>query len=151
MCQPSSKTRNRCFWDKGIDMTDMNELKFPDYVKYSKEHTWARLDGDLIVVGISDYAQDQLGEIVFVELPEIGVVYTRDEEFGVVESVKTASELYMPIGGEVMAVNQNLEDAPEVINTDPFEKGWMVKLKATDAAEIDVLLDAQTYLDNLKT
>ncbi|NNF46197.1 MAG: glycine cleavage system protein GcvH [Desulfofustis sp.] len=131
-------------------MSEMDQLQFPDTVKYSKEHTWARPDGDLVVVGISDYAQDQLGEIVFVELPEIGAAFAIDEEFGVVESVKTASDLYMPIGGEVVEVNQSLEDGPEVINSDPFGEGWMMKIKAVDPGEIDTLLDAQGYFDNLE-
>ena len=131
-------------------MSEMDQLQFPDTVKYSKEHTWARPDGDLVVVGISDYAQDQLGEIVFVELPEIGAAFAIDEEFGVVESVKTASDLYMPVGGEVVEVNQSLEDGPEVINSDPFGEGWMMKIKAVDPGEIDTLLDAQVYHDNLE-
>ncbi|MBT8362814.1 MAG: glycine cleavage system protein GcvH [Deltaproteobacteria bacterium] len=131
-------------------MSEMDQLQFPDTVKYSKEHTWARPDGDLVVVGISDYAQDQLGEIVFVELPEIGAAFAIDEEFGVVESVKTASDLYMPVGGEVVEVNQSLEDGPEVINSDPFGEGWMMKIKAVDPGEIDTLLDAQGYFDNLE-
>ena len=131
-------------------MSDLDQLQFPDTVKYSKEHTWARLDGDLIFIGISDYAQDQLGEIIFIDLPELGAAFAIDEEFGVVESVKTASDLYMPIGGEVMEVNQSLEDGPEVVNNDPFGEGWMIKAKAADPAEIDTLLDAQAYLDNLE-
>jgi glycine cleavage system H protein len=133
-----------------LKMSDLDQLHFPDNVKYSKEHTWARSDGDLVVVGISDYAQDQLGEIVFAELPEIGAVFAIDEGFGVVESVKTASDLYMPVGGEVVEVNQSLEDGPEVINSDPFGEGWMLKIKAADRSEIDTLLDAQAYLDNLE-
>ena len=130
-------------------MSDLDQLHFPDTVKYSKEHTWARLDGDVIFVGISDYAQDQLGEIIFVDLPDIGAEFASDNEFGVVESVKTASDLYMPVGGEVLAVNETLEDAPEVINSDPFGEGWMIKVKAADPAEIEALLDAQAYLDSL--
>ena len=130
-------------------MSDLDQLQFPDTVKYSKEHTWARLDGDVIFVGISDYAQDQLGEIIFVDLPDIGAEFAIDNEFGVVESVKTASDLYMPVGGEVLAVNDTLEDAPEVINSDPFGEGWMIKIKAADPAEIEALLDAQAYLDSL--
>jgi len=131
-------------------MPELDKLNFPDTVKYSKEHTWARIEGDTVVVGISDYAQDQLGEIVFIELPEIGASYGGDEEFGVVESVKTASDLYMPVGGEVVAVNESLEDAPEIINSDPFGEGWIVKIKAADSAEIDALLDAQAYLSGLE-
>jgi glycine cleavage system H protein len=131
-------------------MSDLDHLQFPDTVKYSKEHTWARLDGDVILIGISDYAQDQLGEIIFIDLPEIGAEFAIDEEFGVVESVKTASDLYMPVGGEVLEVNQSLEDEPEAVNNDPFGEGWMLKVKAADPAEIDALLDAQAYLDNLE-
>ena len=131
-------------------MSELDKLQFPDTVKYSKEHTWARPDGDLVVVGISDYAQDQLGEIVFVELPEIGAALAIDEEFGVVESVKTASDLYMPVGGEVVEVNESLEDGPEVINSDPFGEGWMLKIKPSDGAEIGTLLDAQGYLENMR-
>ncbi len=131
-------------------MSDLDQLQFPDTVKYSKEHTWARLDGDVILIGISDYAQDQLGEIIFIDLPEIGAAFAIDEEFGVVESVKTASDLYMPVGGEVLEVNQSLEDEPEVVNNDPFGEGWMLKVKAADPAEIDALLNAQAYLDNLE-
>jgi len=128
-------------------MSDLDKLNFPETVKYSREHTWARLEGETVVVGISDFAQDQLGEIVFIELPQIGATYAADEEFGVVESVKTASDLYLPVGGEIAEVNQGLEDAPEVINSDPFGEGWVVKLKPADPAEIDTLLDARTYYD----
>ena len=130
-------------------MSDLDNLNFPATVKYSKEHTWARVEGEAVIVGISDYAQDQLGEIVFVELPEIGTTFAADEEFGVVESVKTASDLYSPVSGEVVEVNESLEDGPEVINSDPFGEGWMLKIKPSDGAEIDALLDAQGYLDNM--
>lgn len=130
-------------------MSDLEKLSFPDTVKYSKEHTWVRLDGDVVVVGISDYAQSELGEIVFIELPEIGATYAADEVFGVVESVKTASDLYMPIGGEVIEVNQSLEDGPEVVNSDPFGEGWMLKIKPAATDEIDTLLNAQAYLDSM--
>lgn len=131
-------------------MSELDQLQFPDTVRYSKEHTWVRRDGDVVVVGISDYAQDQLGEIVFVELPEMGAAYKADEEFGVVESVKTASDLYMPVSGEVVEVNESLEDGPEVINSDPFGEGWILKIKPSDSAEIDTLLDAQGYLENMR-
>jgi glycine cleavage system H protein len=130
-------------------MSELDNLQFSNSVRYSKEHTWARTDGDLVVVGISDYAQDQLGEIVFIELPEIGARYSTDKEFGVVESVKAASDLYMPVGGEVVEVNESLEDAPEVVNSDPFGEGWMLKIKASNTGEMDTLLDAQAYKDYL--
>lgn len=131
-------------------MSDLKELVFPDTVKYSKEHTWARLEGDTATVGISDYAQDQLGEIVYIELPELGARFGTDEVFGFVESIKTASELYMPVAGEIVEVNPELEDAPEIVNSDPFEEGWMLKIKVKDAGEVDNLLDAQGYRDNLR-
>ncbi|MGI9570589.1 MAG: glycine cleavage system protein GcvH [Desulfobulbia bacterium] len=130
-------------------MSELDQLQFPDTVRYSKEHTWVRRDGDVVVVGISDYAQSELGEIVFIELPEIGAAYSADEVFGVVESVKAASDLYMPIGGEVTEVNESLEDEPEVVNSDPFGKGWMLKIKSADTAEIETLLNAQEYLDSM--
>ena len=128
-------------------MSELDQLQFPDTVKYSKEHTWVRLDGDVVIVGISDYAQSELGEIVFIELPEIGATCAADEVFGVVESVKTASDLYMPIGGEIIEVNQSLEDGPEVVNSDPFGEGWMLRIKPAATTEIDTLLNAQAYLD----
>lgn len=131
-------------------MSDLKELVFPDTVKYSKEHTWARLEGDIATVGISDYAQDQLGEIVYIELPELDAGFGTDEVFGFVESIKTASELYMPVAGEIVEVNPELEDAPEIVNSDPFEEGWMLKIKVKDAGEVDNLLDAQGYRDNLR-
>lgn len=130
-------------------MSDLDKLNFVDSVKYSKEHTWAKIDSDTVVVGISDYAQDQLGEIVFIELPEVGATYGTDEVFGFVESIKTASDLYMPVGGEVVEVNENLEDEPEIVNSDPYGAGWMLKIKANDQGELENLLDAAGYRQNI--
>jgi glycine cleavage system H protein len=131
-------------------MKEIDELSFPNDVRYSEDHEWARPDGQLFVVGISDYAQDQLGDIVFVELPEIGTQIKKNEEFGSVESVKAVSELYMPIGGEVVEINGNLEDAPELVNTKPYEDGWMVKIKPADGGEFDQLMDQKSYISSLK-
>jgi glycine cleavage system H protein len=113
--------------------------------KYAKSHEWAKRDGALVVVGISDHAQQELGDITFVELPAVGDTVAAGGECGVIESVKAASDLYAPVGGEVVEVNTALEDAPELINQDAFEAGWIVKLKPADAAELDGLMSAAEY------
>ena len=111
---------------------------------------WAKVDGDTVTIGINDYAQDQLGEIVFVELPEEGDTFEVEDEFGSVESVKAVSELYCPISGEVVAVNEDLEDSPELVNTDCYQGGWIMKIKASDMSELDGLMDKAAYLEMLK-
>jgi glycine cleavage system H protein len=131
-------------------MKDINELTFADDVKYFEDHEWARLKNDEAVIGISDYAQDQLGDIVFVELPQIGDTFEKGAEFGTVESVKAVSELYMPLGGEVLAVNEQLEDSPELVNTEPYTGGWMIKIKPANTAEIGQLMTKEAYLEMLK-
>ncbi len=131
-------------------MKEINELNLPEDVKYTKDHEWAKIDGDTVTIGINDYAQDQLGEIVFVELPEEGDRFDAEDEFGSVESVKAVSEMYSPISGEVVAVNEDLEDAPELVNTDCYGGGWIIKIKASDMAELDSLLDKAAYLEMLK-
>ena len=131
-------------------MKELNELNFPDDVRYAKSHEWARSEGDKIKVGISDYAQDQLGDIVFVELPEAGDTFSKGEEFGTVESVKAVSELYMPVAGEVVAVNDTLEDAPETVNNTPYGDGWMLEVKADNPPDMDDLMDNNAYVDTLK-
>ncbi len=112
---------------------------------YSKEHEWAKLEGNVAVVGISDHAQDALGDIVFVELPKVGAVFHQMQEFGVVESVKTVSTLYCPFSGKVIEINSDLQAHPEVINSDPYEKGWIMKLEASNPAEKNSLLSAKDY------
>jgi glycine cleavage system H protein len=129
---------------------EINELVLPDDVKYSKDHEWVQPQGDNVRIGITDYAQDQLGDIVFVEVPEVGDTFDIESEFGTIESVKAVSEMYMPIGGEIVAVNEELEDEPELLNQDPYGKGWIVEIKAADAAEIDDLMDKNGYLELLK-
>lgn len=130
-------------------MKELNELQFTEDVRYFEEHTWVKPDGDELVIGISDYAQDQLGEIIFVELPEPGDTFEKGEQFGVVESVKTASELYMPAGGVVAAVNNELEDNPEMLNQQPFGSGWVIRIKPKDATELEALMDATAYRESL--
>ena len=131
-------------------MKELNELILPDDVRFTEEHEWARQEGENVRVGISDYAQDQLGDIVFVELPEVGTSFAKGDEFGTVESVKTVSELYMPVGGEIIAINEELGDHPEYVNTDPYGKGWMIEVKPSDLAEMDSLLDKDAYLKQLE-
>ncbi len=131
-------------------MKELNELILPDDVRFTEEHEWARREGETVRVGISDYAQDQLGDIVFVELPEVGSSFGKGDEFGTVESVKTVSELYMPMGGEVVAVNEELADHPEYVNTDPYGKGWMIEIDPSDIGELENLLDKEAYLKQLE-
>ncbi len=131
-------------------MKELSELNLPEDVRYTKDHEWARPQGDNVTVGITDFAQDQLGDIVFVELPEAGDSFAAGDEFGTVESVKAVSELYMPLGGEIVAVNEALEEAPELVNNAPYDKGWMLEVKLADPAEIDQLMDRAAYLEMLK-
>ena len=131
-------------------MKEINDLNLPDDVKYTKDHEWAKLSGDIVTIGINDYAQDQLGEIVFVELPEIGDTFSEGDEFGSVESVKAVSEMYIPISGEVVEINEALEDAPELVNESCYDDGWIIKVKPDDVSELDNLMDKAAYLDMLK-
>ena len=130
-------------------MKEISELDLPEDFKYSKDHEWAIEDDGLISIGISDYAQDQLGDIVFVEMPEVGDSFDAGEEFGTLESVKAVSELYMPVGGEIVEVNEALEDEPELVNKDPYG-AWIVKIKPADMTEYENLLDKATYLNSLE-
>ncbi|HKK49318.1 MAG TPA: glycine cleavage system protein GcvH [Alkalispirochaeta sp.] len=120
-------------------------MTFDESVKYQESHEWARVEGDLVVIGISDYAQDELGDVVFVELPEVGTSLKKGDAFGVVESVKAASDLYLPAGGEIAEVNEVLKDNPEKVNEAPFGEGWIIKVKVTDTSELDSLMDAAAY------
>ncbi|MGV6826487.1 MAG: glycine cleavage system protein GcvH [bacterium] len=114
-------------------------------LKYARSHEWVRVEGDEAVVGISDHAQELLGDLVFVELPEVGSNVDAGDEIAVVESVKAASDVYSPIGGEVIAVNEELADAPEVINDNPYDEGWIFKIKLADASELEGLMSAEDY------
>jgi glycine cleavage system H protein len=131
-------------------MKEIEALTLPDNVRYTKDHEWTAAEGDRYKVGVSDFAQDQLGDIVYVELPEVGAVFEQGDEFGTVESVKAVSELYMPMSGEVMSVNTVLEESPELMNNDPYGGGWLISIKAADPAQFDKLLDRSAYLERLK-
>jgi glycine cleavage system H protein len=131
-------------------MKEINQLNLPDNLHYAEDHEWAKQDGDKIRVGIDDYAQDQLGDIVFVELPQVGDKLAKGDVFGTVESVKAVSELFMPIGGEIIAINKNLEDSPELVNTGPYDDGWMIDIKPKDTAELGSLMTKDAYLEMLK-
>ncbi|MCL4108546.1 UNVERIFIED_CONTAM: hypothetical protein GTU68_022848 [Idotea baltica] len=125
-------------------------MEFPDNLKYAESHEWVRADdGELVTIGISDFAQAALTELVFIELPEIGREFSKGEEIAVVESVKSASDIYSPISGEVVEVNEELNDNPALVNESPFDNGWMFKLKLSDAAELDELLDAAAYSEKV--
>ena len=120
-------------------------MEFPSDLLYTDHDEWVRVTGDDVVTGITDYAQDQLSDIVYVELPEVGDTFDKGEPYGVVESVKAASDIFMPVGGEIVAINEELEDAPETVNQDPYGKGWFVRIKMSDRSELDGLLDAAAY------
>jgi len=131
-------------------MKEIEELFLPDNVRYAETHEWARADGDNMTIGINDYAQDQLGDIVFVELPEIGATFEKGEEFGTLESVKAVSEIYMPVSGEITAINEDLEEAPELVNGEPYNAGWIIEVKPNDPDEINTLMSSSEYLEMLK-
>ena len=120
-------------------------MNIPKNLKYSPEHEWIKVDGDCAYIGITDFAQGELGDIVFVEFPEIGDSFSIGDVFGTVEAVKTVADLFAPISGEVIEINDSLEDSPEVINTDAYNDGWIIKLKVTNRDEFDTLLDATSY------
>lgn len=118
---------------------------YPSDLKYHKEHEWIRVDGDIATVGISHFAQDQLGEVVYVDLPSAGDPITADETFGEIESVKSVSELYAPVSGEIVEVNDALADAPETVNADAYGDGWMIKVRMSDTSEAGALMSASEY------
>jgi glycine cleavage system H protein len=120
-------------------------MEFPSNVKYTSEHEWIRFEGNVAYVGITDYAQDQLGDIVFVDIPTVGETLAKGDTFGTIEVVKTISDLFIPVGGEVLEQNEALADNPALVNTDPYGEGWIVKLKPADPAEAESLLDAEAY------
>jgi glycine cleavage system H protein len=128
----------------------IGDLVFPDDLRYSDDHEWARLEEENVKVGITDYAQDQLGDIVYVELPEVGSRFSAGEEFGTLESVKAVSELFMPMGGEIVAVNEALADSPERVNSEPYGGGWMIVIQPGDSAEFKALKDRSAYEGLLK-
>ena len=120
-------------------------MNIPQDLKYTKDHEWIRMDGDIAIVGITDYAQQQLGDIVFVDIQTVGETLDENEAFGTIEVVKTISDLFLPVAGEVLEVNVAVEDNPELVNKDPYADGWLIKLKPTNPSDIDNLLDADAY------
>jgi len=120
-------------------------MEFPAELKYSKEHEWIKVEGDTAIVGITDYAQSELGDIVFVDLPEAGATFAKMEAFGTIEAVKAVSELYLPLSGEVVEINGKLEDDAGLINQDPYGEGWMLKIKVSNPDEINELMDNEAY------
>lgn len=122
-------------------------MNIPSELKYTKDHEWIRVEGDLAVVGITDFAQKELGDIVYVEVETEGEVLDKEEVFGTVEAVKTVSDLFLPLSGEIVSFNEALEQTPEKVNSDPYGEGWMIKVKFSDASEIETLLSADEYRD----
>jgi glycine cleavage system H protein len=120
-------------------------MNFPAELRYTKEHEWIKLEGDIATVGITDFAQSELGDIVYVEIETVGQTLAQDEIFGSVEAVKTVSDLFLPIAGEILEVNSALTDAPELVNSDPFGEGWMIKMKVANIADVEALMDVDTY------
>lgn len=120
-------------------------MNFPADLKYTKEHEWIKVEGDVAIVGITDFAQSELGDIIFVEVETIGKSIEQDAVFGTVEAVKTVSDLFLPVAGEVIEFNTNLNNSPELVNSDPFGEGWVVKMKPSDLGDIDQLMDVATY------
>lgn len=131
-------------------MRNLAEASYPEDLKYHPEHDWARIEGDEATLGITWYAQDSLGEVVFFEGPEVGSQLSKDQPYAEVESVKAVSDVVAPLSGEVIAVNETLADAPESINADPYETGWLVKVRLGDPSEVDSLMDAAAYAASLE-
>lgn len=131
-------------------MKELSELKFPENLRYAESHEWLGAESGTAKIGISDYAQDQLGDVVYVELPEVGKAFAKAAPFGSVESVKAVSELYMPVAGKVVAVNGALDASPELVNKDPYGEGWMIAIEPSTPDEAKLLFTRQSYLDKLK-
>lgn len=124
-------------------------MNFPEELKYTKDHEWVKLQDDLIVIGVTDFAQSELGDIVYVDVDTLDETVEENEVFGSIEAVKTVSDLFMPVSGEVVEFNEAIEDEPELVNTDPYGKGWMIKVKPNNIEDIEKLLDAQEYKQNI--
>ncbi|MGD9898632.1 MAG: glycine cleavage system protein GcvH [Calditrichaceae bacterium] len=124
-------------------------MSIPGELKYTKDHEWTKTDGDIVVVGITDYAQGELGDVVFVELPEVGDKVNMGDSFGTIEAVKAVADLFSPVSGEIVEINGALEDEPETVNKDPYGEGWMVKIKISDISELKNLMDAAAYAEHI--
>ena len=128
-----------------FEANNKNEMNIPENLKYTKDHEWILVEGDTATVGITDFAQGELGEIVYVEIETEGETLDQEEVFGTIEAVKTVSDLFMPLTGEIIEFNSTLEEKPELVNEDPFNEGWMIKMKISDSAEVEALLNAEGY------
>lgn len=126
-------------------LSKKKDMEFPDTLKYSKEHEWLKVEGTEATIGISAHAQKELGDIIFVDIDTLGETVAQNDIFGSVEAVKTVSDLYMPISGEIIEINEKLKDNPELVNSDPYGEGWMIKIKITDASQIDTLMSSEAY------
>ena len=122
-------------------------MNIPSNLKYTKDHEWIRVEGEFAFIGITDFAQGELGDIVYLEIETVGETLAKEEVFGTIEAVKTVSDLFMPVSGEILGMNEILNDAAELVNTDPYEKGWLIKIKMSDAAELDELLSPDQYAE----
>lgn len=122
-------------------------MNFPENLKYTKEHEWVAIEDDVATIGVTEFAQSELGDIVFVEIETEGETLDKDEVFGTIEAVKTVSDLFMPLSGEIIEINEGLEDAPESVNESPYEEGWMIKVRLSDTSELEGLMDASGYKD----
>ena len=131
-------------------MKEISELVMPDDIRYAEDHEWARSEGGKVRVGLDDYAQDQLGDIVFVGLPEVGETFSKGDEFATVDSVKASAECYIPVSGEIIEVNTELEESPQLVNQNPYKDGWFVVVKPNDLSEIDSLMTNTECLEKLK-
>ena len=120
-------------------------MDLPQNLKYTKEHEWVKIDGDLLIVGITDHAQSELGDIIFIEFPDLNQVISKDDPFGTIEAVKTVADLFAPVSGKIIEINQDLEDNPELVNSDPYGEGWIVKISDFDKSQLDALLDSNNY------
>ncbi len=127
-------------------MKELGELNLPDDLRYAEDHEWVRLAGDKVVVGVSDYAQDRLGDITYVEIPQVGDAFKKGESCGTLESVKAVADLFIPLSGEILAVNDALAESPGLVNEDPYGEGWILEVKPLNAAELDELMDSDAYL-----
>ena len=124
-------------------------MKILEDLKYTQDHEWIKVDGEFAFVGISDFAQSELGDVVFVEVETVGETIDKEEAFGTIEAVKTVSDIFMPVGGEVIEFNEKLQDAPDLINQDPYGEGWIVKIKISDPSQLDGLMDAAKYKEHI--
>ena len=120
-------------------------MDLPQNLKYTKEHEWVKIDDDILMVGITDHAQSELGDIIFIEFPDLNQVISKDEPFGTIEAVKTVADLFAPVSGKIIEINQDLEDNPELVNSDPYGEGWIVKISDFDKSQLDALLDSNNY------